>query len=107
MRKKLVSVLLIAAMGVSVLAGCGSSDSGKTDGDKKEASSNENVLEFYHGYYQDESEWAAAQVMRDIYDEFAEEHSDGEVTFKPIPVENRDDIVSAKVAGESSGCCGT
>lgn len=101
MRKKLVSVLLIAAMGVSVLAGCGSSDSGKTDGDKKEASSDENVLEFYHGYYQDESEWAAAQVMRDIYDEFAEEHSDGEVTFKPIPVENRDDIVSAKVAGGS------
>jgi len=101
MRKKLVSVLLIAAMGVSVLAGCGSSDSRKTDGDKKEASSDENVLEFYHGYYQDESEWAAAQVMRDIYDEFAEEHSDGEVTFKPIPVENRDDIVSAQVAGGS------
>ena len=36
------------------------------------------LWEFYHGYYQDESEWAAAQVMRYIYDQFAEEHADGE-----------------------------
>ena len=98
MRKKLVSVLLVAAMGVSVLAGCGSSSG--NEGDKK-ASGDENVLEFYHGYYQDESEWPAAQVMRDIYDEFAQEHADGDVTFKPIAVENRDDIVSAQVAGGS------
>ena len=101
MKRKLVSVLLVAAMGVSVLTGCGGSNSGKTDEDKKTAVSDENVLEFYHGYYQDKSEWAAAQVMRDIYDEFAKAHSDGTVTFKPIPVENRDDIVSAKVAGGS------
>ena len=74
MKRKLMSVLLIAAMGVSVLAGCASSDSGKTEVDKKTASSDENVLEFYHGYYQDKSEWAAAQVMRDIYDEFAKAH---------------------------------
>lgn len=33
MRKKLVSVLLVAAMGVSVLAGCGSSSG--NEGDKK------------------------------------------------------------------------
>ena len=101
MKRKLVSVLLVAAMGLSVLTGCGGSNSGKTDEDKKTAVSDENVLEFYHGYYQDKSEWAAAQVMRDIYDEFAKAHSDGTVTFKPIPVENRDDIVSAKVAGGS------
>ena len=65
------------------------------------AYADDDVLEFYHGYYQDESEWAAAQVMRDIYDEFAKEHADGSVTFKPIAVENRDDIVSAQVAGGS------
>ena len=40
MRKKLVSVLLVAAMGVSVLAGCGSSSG--NEGDKK-ASGDENV----------------------------------------------------------------
>lgn len=33
--------------------------------------------------------------------EFAKEHADGSVTFKPIAVENRDDIVSAQVAGGS------
>ena len=44
MKKKLVSVLLVAAMGASVLAG-----------EKKSESSGNNVLEFYHGYYQDES----------------------------------------------------
>lgn len=95
MKKKLVSVLLVAAMGASVLAGCGSSSVKEDGGEKKSESSGNNVLEFYHGYYQDESEWAAAQVMRDIYDEFAQEHADGDVTFKPIAVENRDDIVSA------------
>lgn len=98
MKKKLVSVLLATAVLGTMLAGCG----GTSEGEKKEASSGkENVLEFYHGYFQDESEWAAAQVMRDIYDEFAAQHADGDVTFKPIAVENRDDIVSNQVAGGS------
>ena len=88
MKKKLVSVLLVAAMGASVLAGCGNSSGKEEGGEKKSESSGNNVLEFYHGYYQDESEWAAAQVMRDIYDEFAQEHAAGDVTFKPIAVEN-------------------
>lgn len=56
------------------------------------------VLEFYHGYYHEESEWPAAKVMRDLYDAFAAEHAEGPVTFKPIAVENRDEIVSAQVA---------
>ena len=90
MKKKMVSVLLAAAMGTTALVGFGST-----------AYAADDVLEFYHGYYQDESEWAAAQVMRDIYDGFAEAHADGPVTFKPIAVENRDDIVSAQVAGGS------
>ena len=90
MKKKMVSVLLVAAMGTTALVGFGTT-----------AYADDDVLEFYHGYYQDESEWAAAQVMRDIYDEFAKEHADGSVTFKPIAVENRDDIVSAQVAGGS------
>ena len=90
MKKKLVSILLAAAMGTTALVGFGTT-----------AYADDDVLEFYHGYYQDESEWAAAQVMRDIYDEFAKEHADGPVTFKPIAVENRDDIVSAQVAGGS------
>ncbi len=97
MKKKLVSVLLATSVATAMLAGCGGSGS-----EKKEASSEkDHVLEFYHGYFQDESEWAAAQVMRDIYDEFASEHADGNVTFKPIAVENRDDIVSNQVAGGS------
>lgn len=59
------------------------------------------VLEFYHGYYHEESEWPAAKVMRDLYDEFAVKHADGPVQFKPIAVENRDEIISAQVAGGS------
>ena len=56
MKKKLVSVLLVAAMGASVLAGCGSSSVKEDGGEKKSESSGNNVLEFYHGYYQDESQ---------------------------------------------------
>lgn len=98
MKKKVVSVLLAAVMCTTMLAACGSDGSG---GKKDSASGDDKVLEFYHGYYQAESEWPAAQVMRDIYEKFAEDHADGEVTFKPIAVENRDDIVSNQVAGGS------
>lgn len=98
MKKKIVSVLLVTAMCVGLVAGCGAKGSGSGSDSAK---SGDNVLEFYHGYYQDESEWAAAQVMRDIYDDFAAEHADGEVTFKPIAVENRDEIISTKTAGGS------
>ncbi len=113
MKKKLLSVLLVTTLCGSVLLGCGSSASTKTATETTETTteatteattevvSGEEVLEFYHGYYQSESEWAAAQAMRDIYDEFAKQHENESVTFKPIAVENRDDIVSAQVAGGS------
>lgn len=120
MKRRVVSILLTAAMGMSLLAGCGGSSGTEkapaagaaqetvqqeASQEKEEAPSEQvstgggEVLEFYHGYYHDESEWPAAKVMRDLYDEFAAQHADGPVTFKPIAVENRDEIVSAQVAG--------
>lgn len=110
MKKKAVSIFMAGALCVAALTGCGGTGSGtdaevnvstdaKEEDSSDKASGDKEILEFYHGYYQDESEWAAAQVMRDIYNEFAEAHADGNVEFKPIPVENRDDIVSAQVAG--------
>ena len=119
MKKKLVSALIIAAMSISTLTACGNSSAETTETGAAETTGTENaatetttgeekatvadgeVLEFYHGYYHDASEWAAAQVMRDIYEEFAAQHADSGITFKPIAVENRDDIVSAQVAGGS------
>lgn len=108
MKKKALGLLLAMTMCSSLLAGCGKdTEEQKVSADATEANSeNKNedekeVLEFYHGYYHDESEWPAAKVMRDIYDEFAAAHADGNVTFKPIPVENRDDLISAQVAGGS------
>lgn len=89
MKKRWISAFMTAVMGVTMLAGVSVS------------AAEEEVLEFYHGYYHDESEWPAAKVMRDLYDEFAAAHADGDVTFKPIAVENRDEIVSAQVAGGS------
>lgn len=109
-------------MSAALLAGCGNSsqapaqeeasaeaseseaaDVEETAGDGQETAAESTgdgeVLEFYHGYYHEESEWPAAKVMRDIYDDFAAAHADGPVTFKPIPVENRAEIVSAQVAG--------
>ena len=65
----------------------------------------EAVLEFYHGYYHEESEWPAAKVMRDIYEEFAKSHADGKVKFKPIAVENRDDIVVYRWQGQPPRSC--
>ena len=88
-KKRIISLILATTMAATVVvSGCGKSgDSEKTDdGKKKTEASDDKVLEFYHGYYQDASEWAPAQVMRDIYDEFAKEHADGEVEFKAIPI---------------------
>lgn len=117
MKKRWISVLLTLVLGASLLSGCGNSGSApagensqRTEEASEPAESGETaestektgggeVLEFYHGYYHDESEWPAAKVMRDIYDDFAAAHADGPVTFKPIPVENRGEIVSAQVAG--------
>ena len=42
MKKKLVSVLLVAAMGASVLAGCGSRSVKEDGGEKKSESSGNN-----------------------------------------------------------------
>lgn len=114
MKKRLVSGVLTVAMGAALLAGCGdkpaepaatgTGDAGAagTESSADVASGgDQETLEFYHGYYHDESEWPAAKVMRDIYDEFAATHADGPVVFKPIAVENRDEIVSVQVAGGS------
>ena len=103
-KKRIISLILATTMAATVVvSGCGKSgDSEKTDDDKKKTeASDDKVLEFYHGYYQDASEWAPAQVMRDIYDEFAKEHADGEVEFKAIPTEDIDSVVENKVAGGS------
>lgn len=116
MKKQLLSALVAASMCVTLFTAC-STDKSKSKETAKdneatttkveskateaEAKDNAEVLEFYHGYYQEKSEWAAAQVMRDIYDDFAKQHANDKVKFKAIPVENRDEIVSAKVAGGS------
>lgn len=89
MKKRTISILLAGAMTMAAVMGS----------TVTAFAGEEDTLEFYHGYYHDESEWPAAKVMRDIYDEFAKTHADGEVKFEPIAVENRDEIVSAEVAG--------
>lgn len=113
MKKRVVSILLAAVLTIGMMSGCGNSSDAVTEEkpaveepeqseEKEENAENTGdveVLEFYHGYYHDESEWPAAKVMRDIYDDFAAAHADGPVIFKPIPVENRGEIVSAQVAG--------
>ncbi len=108
MKRRIAGIFLSLVLCTAMLAGCsGKGASDAAGGESKEetgeaqASGEKEVLEFYHGYYHDASEWMPAQVMRDIYDAFAAAHADGSVTFKPIPVENRDDIVSAQVAGGS------
>ena len=62
MKKRAIGLALTAAMGVSMLSGA-------------TVFAADDVLEFYHGYYHEESEWPAAKVMRDIYDEFAKAHA--------------------------------
>lgn len=95
MKKIVLGVLLTVAMATSLFVGCGNKG---TEEVSNETSNNSNVLEFYHGYFHEESEWPAAKVMRDIYDDFAKQHEGGDVVFKPVAVENYLDIMNNKVA---------
>ena len=111
--KKLIALLLALVMVLGLVA-CGAKEEtaapaateaapAATEAAKEEAPAEgeAEVLEFYHGYFHAESEWPAAKVMRDIYDEFAAQHADGPVVFKPIAVENRAEITSNMVAGNT------
>ncbi|WP_343246808.1 ABC transporter substrate-binding protein [Diplocloster hominis] len=97
--RKVLSVTLAAAMTAAlVLTGCGSKPAeGTADNEaSSEADKSQNTeaeqtdkgdqgnkgggelptITFTHGYYHDESEWAAAGEMRKIYQEFADAHKD-------------------------------
>ena len=84
MKKKLISLLLCSAMVASMVVGCGggSEEAAETPAATEEAEVTEEAdgelptITFVHGYYHDESEWAAAAEMRAIYQEFADAHKD-------------------------------
>lgn len=96
MKKNIFSCAFIGLVASMTLAACGS----PATENKSNANNEESVLEFYHGYHHNEKEWPVAQVMRDLYDEFAKQHADGDVTFKPIPVTaSLVDTMNNKVAG--------
>lgn len=89
--------LLVASIG---LTGCSQPAGSTNSGSQPAGETGEKpVIEFYHGYFQSEEEWPTAQVMRDIYDEFAEAHKD-EFTFKPIAVETGSEGVQTQCTQE-------
>lgn len=72
-KKKMLALSLTAVMTVSmVLAGCKKEEEPAAEGGNADLP----TITFTHGYYHDESEWAAAGEMRKIYEEFAEAHKD-------------------------------
>ena len=95
MKKKLFSLLLVVAMLVSMLAGCGG-NGGQTDNDGNDG---QEVLKFYHAYYHEEDAWPVAAVMRDIYQKFADEHADGPVKFEIVQVEDVLGVATNEIAG--------
>lgn len=113
MKKKLVSMVLALTLTVGMLTGCGSAENeavsdstteSKTEEtkDTEEAASGEQeVLQFYHAYYHEESEWPVAAVMRDIYQQFADAHADGPVKFEPVVVEDVLGVATNEIAGGS------
>lgn len=86
MKKKLISVILSMVLTASMIVGCGadsesaSPDAEETAGETTTKNETEEkelpTITFVHGYYHDESEWAAAAEMRAIYQEFADAHAE-------------------------------
>lgn len=85
--KKIAGVVVALALAAVAMAG----------GTREQAQ--QETLEFYHAYYHAESEWPVAKAMRDIFDEFAATHATGNVTFRPIAVQDADEIAGAQIAG--------
>ena len=120
MKKKVLSLLTAGVLAAVTLAGCsaqetapapataassgaaaeasqaGDAASESTAAETPAADSGE-VLEFYHAYYHDVETWPVAEVMRGIYQEFADSHPG----FTPIAVENVLEIATNEVAGGS------
>lgn len=99
MKKNLISLLVLSLALMLVLAACGNEEQESGEKGSKEKGKAKEVLEFYHGYHQAEDEWPVAQVMRDLYDDFAKEHATGDVEFKVNAVSGSlPDIMNNKVA---------
>ena len=119
MKKKVISMVLAMAMTAGVLAGCGGGTTAETPAETpatqeaseaasetpatETASGEQEVLEFYHGYFHDEATWYPAVVMREIYQEFADQHADGPVKFEPIALNGGSDQVLQIATNEIAG----
>ncbi len=102
-KKKALSLVLVTALaGSALITGCGSQSTASTDTAATTAATQESAaaestaaaetetangelptIKFVHGYYQTAEEWPAAEVMRQIYADFAELHKD-EYTFEAV-----------------------
>lgn len=100
MKKKLFGLLGLSLALTVGLTACSTDKNEEIDGSTdKNATGKKEVLEFFHGYHQAEDEWPVAQIMRDLYDDFAKEHATGDVEFKATPVSGSLlDLMNNKVA---------
>lgn len=127
MKKKVLSLVFAATLAVATLAGCGggqaasSSSAASSSGEEatsevaestaseatesaaseSSAESGGQTLDFYHAYFHDVETWPVAEVMRNIYQDFADAHAGDACTFNPIAVENVLEIATNEVAGGS------
>ncbi|MDY2698757.1 MAG: extracellular solute-binding protein [Lachnospiraceae bacterium] len=118
MKKRIISMGLALSLLAGMLVGCGGSKSSadavseeavtetaeaatEATEEAKAESGDKEVLQFYHAYFHDEATWPVAPLMRQIYQEFADAHADGPVTFEAIAVEDVLGIATNEVAGGS------
>ena len=84
--KKILALLLASLLLIGLFAGCAKQETAPvqqeqtttTEPAPSEQPENTELptITFVHGYYHDESEWAAAAQMRQIYQDFADLHKD-------------------------------
>lgn len=102
MKKFLMTSVATCLVAATLFSACTQAPAGEVQSSKESSTSQAGepvVLEFYHGYHHSKDEWPAAQVMRDLYDEFAKKHATEKVQFKAIPVTGAlTDTMNNKVA---------
>ncbi len=100
--KKILALLLASLLLIGLFAGCAKQETAPVQQEQttttepapaeqpaeQPSEQPENTelptITFVHGYYHDESEWAAAAQMRQIYQDFADLHKD-DSTSSPSP----------------------
>ena len=101
MKKRLVAVLMTCAMGMTLLAGCGS-DSSKGKDDSSKSSDGKVEITFWDNY----ADTIHTEVYTQLIEDFEKENPDITVKYVPLPSDQAKSKYDVAIQSNSTPDCG-